>query len=104
MDITEQITAREDATPGDYPFSVEARAYGPGFNSSYITDEIIPADLMVAGTPLLVTDPVAHGVVVALTPSQATVGQALWIKLPHKPRTSSNSPTQAARTTTTASS
>ena len=80
--VTEQITVDDDATPGDYPFTLEARAFGPGFNSSYITDESIPADLMVAGAPLLVTDPVAHGVVVALTPSQATVGQALSDQTP----------------------
>ena len=84
VDLTEQITAREDATPGDYPFTVEAVAFGPGFPSTYITDEKIPADLMVAGAPLLTTDPVAHGVVVTLTPSQATVGQALLDQTPAK--------------------
>ncbi len=73
VDVPLQITADEGATAGDEPFTVEAYdANNPPPNGA---DGTTAGDLKVSGPPLLVANPVAYGVVLSLTPSQATIGQ-----------------------------
>jgi uncharacterized membrane protein len=73
VDVLLQATPRQSAAAGDEAFKVEA--YDAFHNHGDGAFQTTPGDLVVAGTPVPPADPVAHGVVVALTPAQATAGQ-----------------------------
>src|SRR5262249_12220727 len=74
VDVPLEITTYPFAPAGDETFTVEARDANNYFNGA---DGITPGHLIVAGPPLRdqQPDPVAHGVVATLTPSQASAGQ-----------------------------
>src|SRR5262249_25093184 len=73
-DVSLQITTSRFAPAGDETVKVEARDANNYFNGA---DGIAQGHLIVAGPPLedQQPDPVAYGVVAALTPAVATAGQ-----------------------------
>jgi len=64
--VTLTLTSDPFAAVGDYGFTVTSE-------DDYATEDSVHGDLILAGTPTI--DPAAHGVVLTLTPAQATAGQ-----------------------------
>ena len=63
------FTPYADAQPGSFPFTVSVT------DSHNAASGTATATLVIAGAPVVQPDTTAHGVVVSLTPAQATAGQ-----------------------------
>jgi uncharacterized repeat protein (TIGR01451 family) len=73
VDESLQLTPYNFASPGDYAFTVTAQNYFYGGGAK----GTVSGNLTLAGDPVpqVFSDPEAHGLVLTLIPSQATVGQ-----------------------------
>ena len=71
VDVPLAITSYSNASPGDNSFTVTAS----DSNNSNGASGSVQGNLTIAGQPIMQSNPNAYGVVAALTPSQASVGQ-----------------------------